>query len=56
MTDPENGSGGGAAVPPLDDLANAMTDFVSQFNIFRGEEKSKISEQEKLMTQLERKS
>jgi len=56
MTDPENGSGGGAAVPPLDDLANAMTDFVSQFNIFRGEVKSKISEQEKLMTQLEPKS
>ena len=56
MTDPEDISGGGTAMPPLDEVTSAMKDFVHQFNIFQGEVKSKITAQETKMNQLERKS
>lgn len=56
MTDPEDISGGGTAMPPLDEVTSAMNDFIHQFNIFQGEVKSKITAQETKMNQLERKS
>lgn len=54
MTTSETKSG--AAGAPAAEVKSAMTGFLSEFNTFRGEIKSKLQEQEERLTMLDRKS